>query len=86
MGLRGQSSCYSVPWPAKQLPKGDVKGGQGPYSQWWLVDGDLQYTARGSEKSIMLPQMVQQLNLVCCPEILLLQTMHQQVESPKGIV
>ncbi len=38
----------------------------------------------GSERSIVLPQVVQQLNLVCHPETLPLQTVHQSVKQLNG--
>lgn len=38
----------------------------------------------GSERSIVLPQVVQQLNLVCHLETLLLQTVHQSVKQLNG--
>lgn len=38
----------------------------------------------GSERSIVLPQVVQQLNLICHPETLPLQTVHQSVKHLNG--
>jgi len=38
----------------------------------------------GSERSIVLPQVVQQLNLVCHPETLPLQTVHQSIKQLNG--